>query len=42
MAKITVVGLGPGSLMDMTPRARLAIEAAEVVAGYNTYIRLIE
>ena len=42
MAKITVVGLGPGSLMDMTSRARLAIEAAEVVAGYNTYIRLIE
>ena len=41
-AKITVVGLGPGSLLDMTPRARTAIEAAEVVAGYTTYIRLIE
>ncbi|SFT82944.1 precorrin-3B C17-methyltransferase [Selenomonas sp. GACV-9] len=26
----------------MTPRARKAIEAAEVVAGYNTYIKLIE
>ena len=42
MAKITVVGLGPGSLLDMTPRARQAIEQAEVVAGYNTYIKLIE
>lgn len=41
-AKITVVGLGPGSLLDMTPRARAAIEAAEVVAGYTTYIRLME
>jgi precorrin-3B C17-methyltransferase len=42
MGKITVVGIGPGSLMDMTPRARQAIEDAEVIAGYNTYIKLIE
>lgn len=26
----------------MTPRARQAIESAEVIAGYNTYIKLIE
>ena len=42
MGKITVVGIGPGSLLDMTPRARQAIESAEVIAGYNTYIKLIE
>ena len=42
MAKITVVGIGPGSLEDMTPRARRAIEEATVVAGYTTYIRLIQ
>lgn len=42
MGKITVIGLGPGSLEDMTPRARKAIEDAQVVAGYNTYIKLIE
>ena len=42
MGKITVIGLGPGSLEDMTPRARKAIEDARVVAGYNTYIKLIE
>ena len=42
MGKITVVGIGPGSLLDMTPRARQAIEEAEVIAGYNTYIKLIE
>ena len=42
MGKITVVGIGPGSLEDMTPRAKRAIEEAAVVAGYTTYIKLIE
>ncbi len=42
MGKIFVVGLGPGSLDELTPRARRAIESSQVVAGYNTYIKLIE
>lgn len=42
MGKISVIGFGPGSLSDMTPRARQAIEEAEIVAGYHTYIELIE
>ncbi len=42
MAKITVVGIGPGSLEDMTPRAKRAIEEAKVIAGYTTYIKLID
>ncbi|MGL5270147.1 MAG: precorrin-3B C(17)-methyltransferase [Selenomonadaceae bacterium] len=42
MGKITVIGIGPGSLEDMTPRARRAIESADVIVGYNTYIGLIE
>ena len=42
MSKIFVVGIGPGGLDEMTPRARRAIESVEVVAGYNTYIKLIE
>ena len=42
MGKITVVGIGPGSLEDMTPRAKRAIEEAAVVAGYTTYIKLIK
>lgn len=42
MGKITVIGFGPGSLSDMTPRGRRAIEEAEIVAGYHTYIELIE
>lgn len=37
-----MIGIGPGSLADMTPRARAAIESAEVVAGYTTYIKLIQ
>ena len=42
MGKITVIGIGPGSLEDMTPRALRAIQSAEVVAGYTTYIKLIQ
>jgi len=42
MKKISVVGIGPGGFEEMTPKARRAIESAEVVAGYNTYIKLIE
>lgn len=42
MGKISVVGIGTGSLDEMTPRARRAIESAQVVAGYSTYIKLIE
>ncbi len=42
MGKITVIGIGPGSMEDMTPKAKKAIEAAEVVAGYTTYIDLIK
>lgn len=41
MGKIIVVGMGPGNISDMTPKARLAIETADVIAGYNTYIKLI-
>ena len=42
MSKIFVVGIGPGGLDEITSRARQAIESVEVVAGYNTYIKLIE
>ena len=42
MGKITVVGIGPGNLLDMTERAKMAIIDAEVVVGYHTYIELIK
>ena len=40
--KITVIGIGPGSMEDMTPRAKKAIESADIIVGYNTYIKLID
>lgn len=42
MSKLYVVGTGPGDLKQMTLEAREAIEAAEVVIGYKTYLDLVE
>ena len=39
--KIYVVGLGPGGLEYLTPRAIEAITISEVVIGYKVYINLI-
>lgn len=36
-----MVGIGPGSLLDMSPRARESIENADVIVGYNTYVELV-
>ncbi|WP_417910157.1 precorrin-3B C(17)-methyltransferase [Candidatus Electronema sp. PJ] len=38
---LVVVGIGPGAADLITPRARLAIVQAEVIAGYRTYLDLI-
>ncbi len=38
---LTVVGAGPGAVDLITPRARQAIEQAEVVVGYKTYLDLV-
>ena len=38
---MAVVGIGPGGPEEMTPRARRAIEEAEVVVGYRTYLDLV-
>ncbi|MDR0373210.1 MAG: precorrin-3B C(17)-methyltransferase [Nitrososphaerota archaeon] len=40
--RVSVVGIGPGSAEHLTPKARAEIEAADVVVGYGTYIKLIE
>ena len=42
MSKLFVVGIGPGGLNHMTFEAREAIEKAEVVVGYQTYLEFIE
>jgi len=38
---LTAVSLGPGDESLLTPAARQAIEAADVVAGYKGYIELV-
>ena len=40
MGKLTVVGMGPGGLDDMTLRARAAIENCDVLCGYGVYTDL--
>ena len=42
MSKLFVVGIGPGGLNHMTFEASEAIAQAEVVIGYQTYLRFIE
>jgi len=36
------VGIGPGALEHMTPKAKQEIESAEVIIGYKTYVKLIQ
>ena len=38
---VTCVGIGPGGADDMTLRARKALDAADLIVGYTTYIDLI-
>lgn len=37
-----MVGIGPGSRDDITPRAIEALKASDVIAGYKTYLNLIK
>ena len=39
--KLTCVGLGPGGGEDLTARARAALEQAELIVGYTTYVGLV-
>ncbi|MGI9860313.1 precorrin-3B C(17)-methyltransferase [Moorella naiadis] len=39
--ELMVIGLGPGQEGEMTARAREALERAQVIVGYRTYIDLI-
>ena len=42
MAKIFVVGLGPGGVEQMTKRAIDALNSCDVIAGYHVYVNLIK
>ncbi|MCW4044379.1 MAG: precorrin-3B C(17)-methyltransferase [Candidatus Bathyarchaeota archaeon] len=39
--RISVVGIGPGALEHMTPKAMREIECADVVVGYVSYVKLV-
>jgi len=41
-SKISIVGIGPGHLDHMTFKAKQTILDADVIVGYETYIKLIE
>ena len=38
--RLTVVGLGPGAAEFMVPAARAALERADDILGYETYVRM--
>ncbi len=40
--KLYLVGIGPGSLDQITPAAKVAITEADVVIGYSLYLDLIQ
>ena len=39
--ELLIVGLGPGDPQDLTPRARRALERAELVVGYQPYVEWV-
>jgi precorrin-3B C17-methyltransferase len=39
---ISIIGIGPGALDWLAPGARIALENAEVIVGYRTYLKQIE
>jgi precorrin-3B C17-methyltransferase len=36
-----VVGIGPGSLEDLSPRARVALAGSDLIVGYQLYLDLL-
>ena len=40
--KLYVIGMGPGSMEQMTPQAYHALRECDVIAGYTVYIDLIK
>ena len=39
--QFAVVGIGPGHAVGLTLEARQALEEAEIIAGYHTYLDLV-
>lgn len=42
MGKLYVIGIGPGSIENMTLRAKEAIAESDVIVGYTKYVDLIK
>lgn len=42
MAKVSVVGIGPGDPMETTPLAEEALRACDVIVGYPVYVDLVK
>jgi precorrin-3B C17-methyltransferase len=42
LAKVYVVGIGPGSYENMTQRAQQALAECDVIVGYTVYIDLVK
>ncbi|MBQ5441411.1 MAG: precorrin-3B C(17)-methyltransferase [Firmicutes bacterium] len=42
MAKLYVVGIGPGNYENMTIRADRALQESDVIIGYNVYVDLVK
>ena len=42
MGKLRVIGIGPGSIENMTLKAYRAIEDSDIIVGYNKYIDMIK
>ena len=40
MKQLYVIGMGPGGADQLTPQARYALEASQVLCGYTTYLDL--
>ena len=39
--RVTVAGIGPGSIDQMTARVRRALQESDVIAGYTVYVDLL-
>lgn len=40
--RLYVIGMGPGSMDQMTPQARKALEKCSMIAGYTVYVELLK
>lgn len=41
IGKVTVIGLGPGKESWLTPEVKTALEQAEILVGYKTYVDMV-